>query len=72
LGGRIAADARAGIPVYWIINLIDRCVEIYTRPDPAAKEPTYLDKQIRSDSDSIMLTIAGKELGTISVKELLP
>ena len=24
----------AGIPVYWIVNLVDRQVEVYTVPDP--------------------------------------
>ena len=24
--------ARAGIPVYWIVNLVDRQVEVYTQP----------------------------------------
>ena len=28
--------ARAGIPEYWIVNLIDRCVEVYRGPGPAS------------------------------------
>lgn len=28
--------ARAGIPEYWIVNLVERVVEIHTLPDPAA------------------------------------
>lgn len=29
------AYARTGIPCYWIVNLVDRRVEVYTDPDPA-------------------------------------
>jgi Uma2 family endonuclease len=27
----------AGISEYWIINLVDRCVEVYARPDAASE-----------------------------------
>src|SRR5208337_415947 len=33
---KLAGYARAGIPVYWIINLPGGQVEVYTGPDPAA------------------------------------
>lgn len=29
--------AAAGIPEYWIVNLRDRCLEIFTRPDAARR-----------------------------------
>ena len=32
--------ARARIPVYWIVNLLHACVEIYTQPK-AGKSPAY-------------------------------
>ncbi len=35
-GKKLAGYARAGIPVYWIINLRAGQVEVYTGPDPAA------------------------------------
>src|SRR5215510_1685519 len=37
--GRIYA--RAGIPVYWIVNVADKQVEVYTDPDTAAEPPAY-------------------------------
>jgi Uma2 family endonuclease len=33
--------ARAGIPVYWIVNLVDGQVEVYADPEPAATPPAY-------------------------------
>jgi len=34
-GVMLATYARAGIPVYWIVNINRRRVEVYTNPDPA-------------------------------------
>ena len=31
-GFKKAIYAKAGIPVYWIVNLVDRRVEVYTDP----------------------------------------
>lgn len=60
--------ARAGIPVYWIVNLIERKIEVYS-------EPSELDYQRRQDFESdeeITVVIEGRELGRIAVSELLP
>ena len=27
------AYAKSGVPVYWIVNLVDRQVEVYSRPE---------------------------------------
>jgi len=34
-GPMLAGYARAGVPVYWIVNINLRRVEVYTNPDPA-------------------------------------
>ena len=31
-GPKLAAYARAGVPEYWIVNLVDRSVEVYREP----------------------------------------
>jgi Uma2 family endonuclease len=36
-GRKIPAYARSGIPEYWIINLVDRKIEMFSDPDPAAQ-----------------------------------
>ena len=71
-GIKLRSYARAGIANYWIINLIDRCIEDYSRPDAAQAEPVYLDREIRRESESVSLRIGETECGTISVKSLLP
>jgi Uma2 family endonuclease len=60
--------ARAGIPVYWIVNLPERKIEVYS-------QPTGVDYQQRQDFESdaeIPVLIEGRELGRIAVRELLP
>ncbi len=71
-GMKLRGYARAGVPLYWIINLVDRCIEACARPDAAQAEGVYLDRQVFLESDSIPLLIDGAILGNISVRDLLP
>jgi Uma2 family endonuclease len=53
-----------GIPVYWIVNLVDRQVEVYTAE---LAEPVIL-----GEHDHAELVLAGQLAGRIAVAELLP
>jgi Uma2 family endonuclease len=64
--------ARAGIPVYWIVNLGDRVIEVYTQPSTSGEQPDYTQKQEYGLSDSVPLVIEEVEVGTIPVQSLLP
>lgn len=64
--------ARARIPVYWIVNLIDRRVEVYSRPTGPIESPNYDDCQIVADDGELPLVIEGREVGRIKVKDILP
>jgi len=68
--GRIYA--RAGIAAYWIINLVDRCVEVYTNPSGPAAAPCYGQRQDYRPGDVLPLTLAGNVVASIPVDELLP
>jgi Uma2 family endonuclease len=61
----------AGIPEYWIINLVDRHVEVYTQPD-AASELGYAICTMFRANETIALRMAGQDLGTLAVIALLP
>jgi Uma2 family endonuclease len=66
------AYARAGIVSYWIINLIDTRVEVYsdpTGPDPSAAYRRRDDFPIGS---SIPLTVGGTVVESVAVADLLP
>jgi Uma2 family endonuclease len=67
--GRIYAHAR--ITAYWIINLIDSQVEVYTEPK-SGRSPAYRQRKDYGIEDSVPLVINGQNLGAIPVRELLP
>jgi Uma2 family endonuclease len=63
--------AGAKVATYWIVNLVDRRVEVYTQPR-GGKNPTYKTRTDYGPNDAVPVVIAGKRVGTIAVKELLP
>jgi Uma2 family endonuclease len=64
--------AQAGIPVYWIVNLIDRQIEVYTEPASAADPPDYGQRRDYGSDDRISVVIDNSEVGSVPVAELLP
>jgi Uma2 family endonuclease len=67
--GRIYA--RAGVPVYWVINVTDRQVEVYTDPDTTADPPVYRTRTDYQPGDQLPVNLDGVQLGTIFVGDLL-
>ena len=63
--------ARSKIPTYWIVNIPERRVEVYTQPR-GGKNPTYRTLAEYSNTQSVPVVIAGQALGEIPVSELLP
>jgi Uma2 family endonuclease len=64
--------AAAAVPIYWIINLVDRQVEVYTDPTGPDTWPVYRVRQDYHVGDSVPLIVDGREIGRIAVQELLP
>jgi Uma2 family endonuclease len=71
-GIKLRSYARAGIVCYWIVNLNDRQIEVYTDPDSAAEVPTYRKPQIFKPGDSVPLEIGGRIVANIAFDEILP
>ena len=59
---------RAGIPAYWIINLIDRQVEVYSNPGPGG----YDTLEVLAPGHVLSVVIDGVEVGQIAVDDILP
>ena len=57
-----------GIPVYWIVNLVDRQLEVYANPIAG----TYPAPTILGETDTVELVIDGQVAGRIAVADLLP
>jgi Uma2 family endonuclease len=64
--------ARAGIAVYWIVNLIEDQVEVYSHPASTEQESAFRRREDYRQSDSIPLIVGGNELTPILVQDLLP
>jgi len=63
--------AKSKLPVYWIVNIPERQIEVYTDPR-GGKAPTY---RLRTDygiDSSVPVIIAGETRGSIPVREILP
>ena len=58
--------ATAGIPEYWIINLEESVVEVYTQPTPDG----YVRMQLYRAGDAVPLVLDGNPITTFSVSEL--
>jgi Uma2 family endonuclease len=59
---------RAGIPVYWIINVRDGQVEVYSNPGPSG----YGSIAVLAPPHVLALVIEGTEVGEIAVADILP
>jgi Uma2 family endonuclease len=71
-GEKASLYARAGVADYWIVNLIDRCVEVYRDPvaDQAARFGfRFARKDVFSGSQRVKPIGAG---GDVGAQELLP
>jgi Uma2 family endonuclease len=64
--------ARALIPTYWIINLRDHQVEVYSRPVRGLIRCVYRNRQDYEAEDLIPLVLDGKQVGIGAARELLP
>jgi hypothetical protein len=63
--------ARAGIMIYWIVNLIDLQIEVYTDPDATAKEPKYCSRQVYRSGDRAPVVLEGQQVGQIDVNDVM-
>lgn len=64
--------ARAGVPVYWIVNVNKLEIEVYSQPDQQAAQPDYQQHRIYHATDQIPVMLDGTEIGKILVNDVLP
>jgi Uma2 family endonuclease len=67
-GEKLSAYALGGVTVYWIVNLVDGQVEVYTVPSPGG----YQSRQIFIPGLDVPVVIGGNEIGRIAVVDILP
>src|SRR5262245_44468982 len=54
--------ASAKVPVYWIVNLAQRQIEVYSAPSGRGKSAAYHDAKIYGPDEEVPVTLVGREL----------
>jgi len=62
---------RALIPIYWVINLPESQIEVYTEPR-GGRKAGYAKRQDYKPNDKIPLILDGREIARFLVRNLLP
>ena len=68
VSGELSMYARAGVPVYWILNVADRAVEVYSDPVGEA----YQSRRDYGVGESVPLIVDGVEVAAIPVRDVFP
>jgi Uma2 family endonuclease len=64
--------AHAGIEQYWVANLVDDVMEVYSQPNRGSQPPRYERRVDYHMSDSIPVMIRGRRIGELAVETVLP
>jgi hypothetical protein len=64
--------ARNGLPVYWVVNLVEEQVEVFTDPDPAATPPGYTTRTVYTRGQSVPVQLGTPVVASVPVADLLP
>lgn len=68
---KVALYAGAGIANYWIVNLVDRRVEVYTDPTGPDHFPSYRSRQDFAEGDTVSLQFPSGARADLPVKDML-
>ena len=64
--------ARASIPAYWVVNLVDNRLEVYTLPSGPTSDPGFEVTQKLAPGDEVSIFVDGVSGTPMPVADLLP
>lgn len=64
--------ANAGIPCYWIVNLVNHQVEVFHQPTASGATREYAIHEVFGTGEEVPVLLDGKVVGRAAVKDLLP
>ena len=67
--GRIYAGAN--LPSYWVVNVVDRVIEVYTQPTGAGEAAAYGQRDDFAAGSSVPVVLDGATIGTIAVADVM-
>ena len=71
-GEKWRAYAAVRIPAYWIVNLNQSRVEVYTDPAGRGKNASYRQAATFGLDAEVPVVVDGREVGRVVVKDILP
>jgi len=63
--------AAAGIPIYWIVNLPESQIEVYSAPSGRGRSAAYGEFTVYGSAEEVPVVLDDKELGRIRVRDVL-
>jgi hypothetical protein len=64
--------AAAGIDIYWVVNLPESTIEVFTEPFGGTKAADYRTHQTFTARQKLPVVLNGKKIGTLAVADVLP
>jgi len=64
--------AQSSLPEYWIINLVDRQVEVYSSPSGPTAMPAFNVQRVYRSGQTIPFNLDGRHIADVAVDDLLP
>lgn len=64
--------AEAGLPVYWVVNLVDRRIEVFHDPRSVQGVASYSRTERFTPEQDVPLVLDGREAARIPARDLLP
>lgn len=68
--GKARIYARAGIPTYWVVNVIDKVIEVYTQPTGSGATAAYAQRDDFPVGSAVPVVLDGNTVGSITVAEV--
>ena len=69
-GLKLRLYAQANIPCYWIANIAERQIEVYSDPSPV--NASYSSRRDYRDGERVPVIVDGVEIGDVAVADCLP
>ena len=69
---KLAVYADAGVPVYWVLDLNGRRLEVFEGPIGEGAEASYRNPRVYLESDEAPLVLDGVEVARFAVGDILP
>lgn len=70
-GNRARIFARHRVPAYWVVDVIEQMIEVYTSPTGPIDSPHYSKREVYRIGDSVPLVLDGSTVGTIAVADVM-